>query len=837
MQRQMKGRPSKPPFITEADLEAIWDTGNPAYFTAMSKELGFSHNEEEYTRNHLLKIISCLIYIGFDRWKGFDNDFRRLFLDPDHEAREDMDLPFDEMSLQDMGFWKGHAHAFFEAQFQFIPIEIPELGRTDEPRLFPEFSIVPITETEEIIHPTSGEDPLVLVTRARIAPGYLKGYGNAVTGDSYPTVAIKTFKPEVAPAFKKERNNLIWLKQFEAPHKSITLCYTAFGIGERGSMWGYIVSPIADCNLIDVLIGTCIAFDDKVDEFRPRAILRKAADIAGALHWLHDKKWSREHNTFVSGCIHMDMKPPNILVTWSPRTDEFWDWKLTDFGISATGFRTTRDTAAEETTIRTVASERHDHGVGPYEAPEINPAGGNEVGCSSDVWSFGCILLDLLAFSVGGPSNVRNLQRSRQESIPNYFHDGKGNVKPGIIELIESWESSAKWTSLWKTIALKVLRGNPAERPKAQMVETDLKRFIDEFRGETSHLPGSYLDMSPWATPWKASRQWSRPVEPILADDGPLTLQSDPTESYCWEVDRVTDLGIDWTKILVFPDEEWFVFVAENTAYALKSPIWPERSASTSARRQFFADPARKVGNLFSMEESGWKIEGVSAAGAYAGILWSRQSGRLFLQICEKDSQADGQEYNEFPMEPHRNESPRDIYCNLTWSYRAGDYLGRHSVLMKSTMKHGNSRNLLVPLECRRSSTDLTLLFLTLDIYGNGAIIGEKGDNLHRIEFKHFDGMVRGAFSVHGPKVYFVQDDAGKPSKICTLDIKIEAAENWIPEIKDSGIKAGTLEGFDRNGPGTSGFAIRDLEKQVWLYVTVCESEKKWFIRKVLIAK
>ncbi|KAL1853513.1 hypothetical protein Daus18300_011794 [Diaporthe australafricana] len=195
-----------------------------------------------------------------------------------------------------------------------------------------------------------------------------------------------------------------------------------------------IVSPYASLgDLAQFLAG------DRIYKF-PRfkdshqlsmSLLGQSKNLAEALEFLHNG-FQTKANDWKIKCAHLDLKPSNILIFESSQNDEVvGNWKLCDFGISVFGAEHLHRGGSPtvqlgsagdffmrlEKTIRT--SPKRIPGV--YQAPEIehphltsgddsNP----ELGArTSDIWSFGAIFAEVLAYAQGGASGVKIFAQTR----------------------------------------------------------------------------------------------------------------------------------------------------------------------------------------------------------------------------------------------------------------------------------------------------------------------------------------------------------------------------------------------------------------------------------------
>ncbi|POS80462.1 protein kinase [Diaporthe helianthi] len=150
---------------------------------------------------------------------------------------------------------------------------------------------------------------------------------------------------------------------------------------------------------------------------------------------------------------HGDIKLQNILWFCDPKkVGDRGVLKIADFGLAE--FKT--------------SPARLYQGMGrikfspPYQPPECNVLGGR-VGQSHDIWSLGCLYLELITWLLGGWELVKSFQVAREATYPEYHAnvingtfftivpggvDGSGVavVKPAVTEFIESLHSNASCT-------------------------------------------------------------------------------------------------------------------------------------------------------------------------------------------------------------------------------------------------------------------------------------------------------------------------------------------------------------------------------------------------------
>jgi serine/threonine protein kinase len=157
----------------------------------------------------------------------------------------------------------------------------------------------------------------------------------------------------------------------------------------------------------------------------PEETARLACEIASGLRAVHE-----------AGIIHRDVKPSNILMSASTRTDREWTAKLTDFGI-AFGMDDARLTSPGIAV-----------GTAAYMAPEQVRV--DELTPAVDVYSLGLVLIEAFtgepAFPVAGGVQTALRRLTGPPTLPESLDAG------------------------WRELLEKMTRTEPGERPTAQQV-------------------------------------------------------------------------------------------------------------------------------------------------------------------------------------------------------------------------------------------------------------------------------------------------------------------------------------------------------------------------------
>jgi len=240
-------------------------------------------------------------------------------------------------------------------------------------------------------------------------------------------------------------------------------------------------------------------------------LLRQCWALANAVDWLHGGI-TIESNSSSSKvfCIHMDLKPDNILIQHD--SDSIvGKWMISDFGISVTKEKEKKENS-NILSIRdwynrfTSVNTRPRRNAGTYQAPEVKSTENirnqsanlshdqRRVGSKLDIWSYGCIFSEILAFAIGRAKEVESFNSKRNNGQNNYFFDyellgGKAQVRQSVIDWLNSIRdgssSANKWERCWAETIKKILAIDPKDRPNA----TQLQSFIAHVKHHVSMDP------------------------------------------------------------------------------------------------------------------------------------------------------------------------------------------------------------------------------------------------------------------------------------------------------------------------------------------------------------
>ncbi|VUC22950.1 unnamed protein product [Clonostachys rosea] len=263
----------------------------------------------------------------------------------------------------------------------------------------------------------------------------------AVGGTSY---ALKRFSRKAE--YIEAKNQLRSIKEEIEILKKIDHTHCIKFMGSYGDVKdiGVVMHPIADCNM-DTFLNN---FNHR-DPNNRMILANFFGCLANALMYLHYEVDIR----------HKDIKPQNILV----KGDKVI---LTDFGMSLDWSDQGHTTTREEERRSPV-----------YCAPEA--AREQPRNRKSDIWSLGCVFLEMSAVLRGWPSNfvkkilIDNYDRQNFRDCPDGIHDAISTLREGgasysynppeleWIEHMLQMENEERWTSKELQLAISQSRATP----------------------------------------------------------------------------------------------------------------------------------------------------------------------------------------------------------------------------------------------------------------------------------------------------------------------------------------------------------------------------------------
>ncbi|KAK4221300.1 kinase-like domain-containing protein [Podospora fimiseda] len=254
--------------------------------------------------------------------------------------------------------------------------------------------------------------------------------------------------------FQTELNNLGLLTHLK--HPNIVQLYCAYIYQDE---YNLIFAPANGGSLADLLNGK---LDTNVSEdLQVPLALAGLADAVDAMH----NFMSDTLSVTLSGCHH-DLAPRNILI--HEKT-----FLLADFGLSS--FQQQHTEEDSSTAFKGVD--------GSYAAPEFHTLrdGHIQVRRASDIWSFGCILAEVLTYMVKGSDGVDKFRDKRKfEWAPGTswirFHRGSETPSPEVTSwLSELQEDGEPYRVRMVPLIQKLLSLDPKKRPRSAQVKKSLR--------------------------------------------------------------------------------------------------------------------------------------------------------------------------------------------------------------------------------------------------------------------------------------------------------------------------------------------------------------------------
>ena len=148
---------------------------------------------------------------------------------------------------------------------------------------------------------------------------------------------------------------------------------------------------------------------------------------------------------------------------------------LADFGLS----RLKSESQSSKTNFKSRS--------GDYIAPECedldDEAQTHPIHRSSDIWSFGCIIAEIMTYMALGPAGVSKFRQKREYKCEGYkfyrFHHGPNQPSGDVVTWLHDLEGlSDKSTSQLVQLVNRMLSIDPAQRPKAAEVMARLRHII-----------------------------------------------------------------------------------------------------------------------------------------------------------------------------------------------------------------------------------------------------------------------------------------------------------------------------------------------------------------------
>ncbi|PSN61810.1 kinase-like protein [Corynespora cassiicola Philippines] len=513
--------------ILEQDLKDFWTEPRRSPFYTNMPWYHLIQNETGNSMGNYFKIFSILIQINFREW----NSFQGFFIET---KKTDDDIPF---SLEDLSgdafLGPCNGKLFYNTQWVFCPIVITEkqepcnLKGTDLNLRFPF-----ISRGEKV-----GEGACGVVHRQLIAARHLVFTERCADTRKDYEVAVKVITQ--SRFLVSELDN----------HKSLSRCLTKHSnimvniatiIREQpitGNVY-HIFYELAAYDLEKMLTRPWGANRKKryrsalpkrngSDDVRPSNFINESRHLVDALDFLHHRLYADAQVSLA----HNDLTPRNILVFFPNDADSevrypVGQWKIADFGLSK--IKDTRKSKHErkfsshlhpnsqglapDLTPRQITAKLAGLSLTPakrppgrYTPPEIKEDGNSELNAKmGDVWAFGALFSEILAYAVGEHKLVEGLRKTFEEDEEDRFFDPatsrlKASFNDWISELPEKNSTdneSRMWIEECVALIRNILVQDASQRFPAAKIRDELQAIYTHMLGKEQPLPWLTVDTS-----------------------------------------------------------------------------------------------------------------------------------------------------------------------------------------------------------------------------------------------------------------------------------------------------------------------------------------------------
>ncbi|KAL2830162.1 hypothetical protein BJY01DRAFT_254723 [Aspergillus pseudoustus] len=438
-------------FVTHMRLDAHWSMEELHDFTA-AVGLTLSEQHIRDIKRDLLRTLSILVAIGWDKWRIFPD----LFLRGGASTLGSTDDAVMDLTAADLTPGLGARFAWvFESRigvFNPVVIEYKQNSQLDSSSTHRGFRLPFLKDKVSVI----GQGACGRVLCESIAPGGFREEDGSLNSMN-KVVARKCFDNK--RDFEKESANLLLLLKRRLTHNHIVIPLAMIDFDMDLS----ILTSKLDSNLEDFLY--------KPGRLNPattlRALLRQVENLASALHSLHYPEFSED------AIYHMDLTPNNVLIR-NPKHADGGHWMLTDFGLSANLGPDPKAIPGKPVYAASKAVHRN-RARFAYTPPEVPEYSGR-----SDVWSLGCILSVVLCRRLYGLPGLEAYDQNRQRCHPkrsDHFY-ANGTLLPPVIKFQDCLRHSAPKVIQRCGQLLKSMQNFDREaRPSALEVQVELRQI------------------------------------------------------------------------------------------------------------------------------------------------------------------------------------------------------------------------------------------------------------------------------------------------------------------------------------------------------------------------
>lgn len=359
------------------------------------------------------------------------------------------------------------------------------------------------------------------------------------------------------------------------------------------------------------------------------ALFQEMQEISAALVWLHNEL--QILGPLGRYCAHMDLKPENILIRPDPGS-VVGKWWISDFGISIFG----RNSDGLDSRIysprdfgRRITSDINrsepDRGHGPYQPPEVDEDDIDPRKC--DIWSFGGVLIDVLAFALGRRRGVELVREAKfngrndyiYEPIPSErvnFNSPRTRIKGRLSSWLGDYRQNPPypWVRLCVEIVERTLVILPTSRPSARELLESLRELNNTILGSGNIDDGSHDE--------------TNALSPSNSTSSPATVSVPPTRDLStshrttWRQEQRLNLEIPHGSrivgLAISSKGEQVAFLLTNVVY-----LYPDIDPSTRPIQPRAIKPL----------STNVKWQKISLGGHYLAIYGIKESGQKAVSL------------------------------------------------------------------------------------------------------------------------------------------------------------------------------------------------------------
>ncbi|PWY91786.1 kinase-like protein [Aspergillus sclerotioniger CBS 115572] len=555
-------------FIRRHDLVKVWQNESRIHRLLYNDQL--TPEDVHDIQENFIAILSILVSIeAIDSIRNFRSTFPIGTI-------SDRDLPLEreqiEMFLPDR---PALVRRFDDVQCEFCPVPI---WRTRSLQSVPRKCRLPFTDPPTRL----GVGGFGEVDLVAIAPRYWKVDEDADYDVAYK-VACKRFKSD--KDFSKEAENLRILKNSLTKQDHILQHYTTL----FHDPYNYILFPYAENGDLNQLLldgGGYYLFHERFPHVPPvgdpavvKPLLHQCWALASAVNWLHG---GIQVDTKSIMCAHLDLKPDNILIM-RDNDSIVGKWMISDFGISAVEPHRDGSRPALSVGYRyrllTIETEPK-HQAGTYLPPEAihrgaMAAAADKVGRQSDIWAYGCIFSEILAWAIGRAYLVDKLadERTYGATSDRFWEESFGqNLSPQptgykLRESVSAWldevrDSPERVLRDWAQAIKDILITDKQARPNAEKLVGYVERVcsscdlspevIDDHPLTPYHTPPlsspSSGSTETGQNPEKTSRPISHGINPGIARYLSRTARQGKVHAAVVSQDKIEIFGLNLSQ-------------------------------------------------------------------------------------------------------------------------------------------------------------------------------------------------------------------------------------------------------------------------------------------------